>query len=143
MEWTVIGAADGLSSGQQIRLLERQSESLLVGNISVRSFRRKRWALDAVVGAGVLQQWENVTQICPRCGLNTLTSESATRRGFAVSTGVDIPVRIAPHFTLAGVVRLTIAQHRLAHLGNVASDEADFVRVRARLAIGIAARAGW
>src|SRR5262245_60170106 len=66
MEWTVIGAADGLSSGQQIRLLERQSESLLVGNISVRSFRRKRWALDAVVGAGVLQQWENVTQICPR-----------------------------------------------------------------------------
>jgi hypothetical protein len=97
---TTVGAGRTQLSG-------RQTERLLLALIRARVAGSPRVALDVVAGGGVLFQHHQAGSCIfaqPRC--EDTNGDSLEKRTRAYTTGLDVPVRITPHFELVGSARV-------------------------------------
>lgn len=85
----------------------RQEERVLLGTVRARLGSRRRAALDAVAGAGVLFQHHEAGGCVPaRATCETTVGPGLDERAPAFVAGLEAPVRVAAHFELAIAARV-------------------------------------
>ena len=92
----------------RLLITDRQREQAWLGEVRVRALTTPRSAVDLVVGGGLLrQQREGIYGQCDFVLACTIVENSEPHRTSPiVIAGVDIPVRVAPHFSVAAVARV-------------------------------------
>jgi hypothetical protein len=105
VEYSRVSRVAAVTRGSSFQSRGEQHERTLMPLVRVRVTASRVVALDAVGGVGVLfQEHERVEFPCfsGNCPGRT---ETLTRRVPAVMFGADVPVRLAPHLTVAATVR--------------------------------------
>lgn len=139
------GAATGETSGRTFHSTGEQRERALMGMMRVRAGGNDRVALDAVGGGGVLfQRHIAATEPCfDGCAAAFTTELSARSPAFVA--GVDVPIRIASHFSIAALGRyyfLNRGDHTSTDPREPVTWQFEYVSSR-KLAAGAAARVHW
>ena len=96
---------DGSHNIARLAVSDRQREQAWVAELRMRAGATPRLALDVVGGAGLLrQQREGAFISCFTCTAANIAEPRHTSPVF--SAGLDVPLRFAPHVSLAAVARL-------------------------------------
>jgi hypothetical protein len=99
-------AATTVGSGRT-QLSGRQTERLLLGMVRARVGGGPRIALDLVAGSGLLfQRHQSGSCIFAQPQCENTSGDSLEKRTRAHTTGLDVPVRVAPHVEFVGSARV-------------------------------------
>jgi hypothetical protein len=121
----------------------RQEERVLLGLIRGRAWASDRIAVDVLGGAGVLfQHHEERTAPC-FSGCAFTVQNDLDRRAPAFSVGADVPIRLAPHVAVSGLVRFYALQRGDTTTGLFATPWQFEFKSSTRFAAGVTARARW
>lgn len=143
-EFVDLGEATGSTSGRSFTSTGVQSERVLTGVLRVRVWAGSRAAVDLDGGAGVLfQRHEQWFAPCSS-GCEVSFRESISRRAPAGVAGLDVPVRLARHVSIAGFVRgYVLRREEVVSTPEASAPWQYETRPSARLSAGASVRATW
>jgi len=128
--------------GRSFDATGRQEERLLTGLIRGRAWGSGRLAVDVVGGAGVLFQHHEQRDAPCFSGCAVTVQNDLNRQAPAFSLGADVPVRLAPHIGISGVVRF-YALRRGDTTALPGTPWQFSYTSSTRFAVGVTARARW
>lgn len=134
-EVTSLGTVTGGTRGLSFEISEKQREALVQGLVRFRPLVSGRVALDFIGGAGVLFQNPDSTS-CLRPAPCRVRSDEG-RRSPTLSAGIDVPVALASHLELSGIMRV------LALLRGESDTFEVPRRSSTRVVAGVTGRVGW
>lgn len=99
---------DGSHNIARLAVSDRQREQAWVAELRVRTSSTSRAPLDLVAGAGLLRQQREGQYTAATCGVSCFTTVMADpgRTSPVFTAGVDIPVRLGAHVSVAAVARV-------------------------------------
>jgi hypothetical protein len=119
-----------------------QDEQVLLGLIRGRAWATDRIAVDVLGGVGVLFQHHEQRNAPCFTGCAVTLQNDLDRRAPAFSLGADVPVRLAPHVAVSGLVRI-YALRRGDTTGRFDTPWQFAFTSSTRFAVGVTARARW
>lgn len=139
-----LGTATGATSGRSFRSSGEQRERALVGVLRARAGGSERVAVDLVGGAGVLfQRHLAITTSCFIECVETFTTELTSRAPVFVA-GVDVPIRIGRHFSIAPIGRYYfLRRERTTSVPNEPVPWQFEYAPSSRMGVGLSARVSW
>jgi len=132
------------TAGASFNSSGRQTERVLIGLLRGRAWGSGRIAVDVVGGVGVIFQHHELSAAPCFSGCAVTVQDDLDHRAPAFTLGADLPVRVAPHFGVSGLIRLYALRRgdHTTQLPVITPWQFEYTS-STRFAVGVTGRAGW